>query len=153
MAESLSIINKEQTADYLNSIKIEYKQYDHEACFTVDDLIKHVKLEKAPLIKNLFYNDKKNNFYLVVARYDTKVEKTLWKQINLAPGNIRLASEEKLNAVLKVQRGHLNPFSLVNDHEKQVKALIIDENLKSEEFWAFHPMENTATVEFKQSEF
>lgn len=62
---------------------------------------KHLNLKNAPLIKNLFYMDKKNNYYLVVARHDTKVEKTLWKQLNLAPGNIRLASDEKLNAILK----------------------------------------------------
>jgi len=30
-----------------------------------------------------------------------------------------------------------------------VKAFIIDENLKGEENWAFHPMENNAIVEFK----
>lgn len=31
--------------------------------------------------------------------------------------------------------------------------MIIDEHLKKEEYWAFHPMENNACVEFKQSEF
>ena len=34
-----------------------------------------------------------------------------------------------------------------------MKAFIIDENLKGEENWAFHPMENNAIVEFKQTEF
>lgn len=53
--------------------------HEHEPCFTVEDMHKHLKLDKAPLIKNLFYNDKKGNYYLVVARHDTKVEKTLWK--------------------------------------------------------------------------
>lgn len=34
-----------------------------------------------------------------------------------------------------------------------MKILIIDEHLKKEEYWAFHPMENNAIVEFKQTEF
>ena len=55
---------------------------------------KHVKLEQAPLIKNLFYVDKKHNYYLMVAKSDTKVEKTFWKNINIAPGNIRFCPEE-----------------------------------------------------------
>lgn len=73
---------------------------------------------------------------------------------------------------MKIKRGHVNPFALINDTEKQVnnlihslhssltpfpfyqvKALIIDENLKKDVNWAFHPMENNAVVEFKQSEF
>lgn len=112
-----------------------------------------MKLDKAPLIKNLFYQDKKGNYYLVVAKHDTKVEKTLWKQINLAPGNMRMTGDDKLESVLKVKKGHVNPFALVNDTEKLVKALIIDEHLKKEEYWAFHPMDNSCCVEFKQSEF
>ncbi|KAL4444722.1 hypothetical protein ABPG74_015930 [Tetrahymena malaccensis] len=153
MAESKLYLTKDETCEYLKSINLEFKRYDHEPCFNVEDMQKYLKLEKAPLIKNLFYQDKKGNYYLVVAKHDTKVEKTLWKQVNLAPGNMRLAADEKLEAVLKVKRGHVNPFALVNDTDKLVKALIIDEHLKNEEYWAFHPMDNSACVEFKQSEF
>lgn len=79
MAESKLCTTKDETIAYLKSINMEFTYIEHEPCFTVDDMHKHIKLEKAPLIKNLFYNDKKNNYYLVVARHDTKVEKTLWK--------------------------------------------------------------------------
>lgn len=79
MAEAKSYINKEDTVAYLKSIGLEFKYHEHEPCFTVEDMVKYLKLDKAPLIKNLFYSDKKNNYYLVVARSDTKVEKTLWK--------------------------------------------------------------------------
>ena len=35
-----------------------------------------VKLEKGPLIKNLFYADKKpNQYYFIIAEKDTKVDK------------------------------------------------------------------------------
>lgn len=79
MAEAKLYTNKEDTVAYLKSIGLAFNLIEHEPCFTVEDMAKHIKLEKAPLIKNLFYSDKKNNYYLVVARSDTKVEKTLWK--------------------------------------------------------------------------
>jgi len=123
MAEPKLYTNKEDTVAFLKSIGLVFNYLEHEPCFTVEDMVKNIKLEKAPLIKNLFYSDKKNNYYLVVARHDTKVEKTLWKQINVAPGNIRLASDEKLEAVLKVKRGHVNPFALINDTERLVNQL------------------------------
>lgn len=64
-----------------------------------------MKLEKAPFIKNLFYYDKKNNFYLISALNETKVEKNFWKGLGLAPGNLRMAREDHLNEIVKCQKG------------------------------------------------
>ncbi|EGR33982.1 prolyl-tRNA synthetase family protein, putative [Ichthyophthirius multifiliis] len=152
MAETQQFLKKTEMLNYLNQLKIEYKYYEHPPVFTVEEMLNNMKLEKAPLIKNLFYVDKKHNYYLIAAKSDTKVEKNFWKNINLAPGNIRFCPEEQTLNVIKCQKGHLNAFSLVNDNEKKVK-LIIDKNLESHEYWSFHPMENDATVELKQSEF
>lgn len=41
----------------------------------------------------------------------------------------------------------MNVFALANDEQHQVKYCIIDETLFKHEFWAFHPMDNSATVE------
>jgi prolyl-tRNA synthetase len=49
--------------------------------------------------------------------------------------------------VLKAQKGGVNVFALANDEQHQVKYCIIDETLFKHEFWAFHPMDNSATVE------
>jgi hypothetical protein len=48
--------------------------------------------------------------------------------------------------VIKSKKGSVNPFGLLNDEQHQVKKLIIDEKLFNYEFWAFHPMDNTATI-------
>ncbi len=47
----------------------------------------------------------------------------------------------------------MNPFALLNDVDLKVKNIILDKNLESVEFVAFHPIENNATVEFAKSEF
>jgi prolyl-tRNA synthetase len=48
--------------------------------------------------------------------------------------------------VIKSKKGAVNPFALFNDEQHQVKKLIIDEKLFAYDFWAFHPMDNSATI-------
>lgn len=64
-----------------------------------------------------------------------------------------MSKEEILEGVLKSKKGALNPFSLANDHEHQIKKLIIEEKLFNFESWAFHPMDNSATVEIGREDF
>ena len=64
-----------------------------------------------------------------------------------------MSKEEILEGVLKSKKGALNPFSLANDGQHQVKKLIVEDKLFNSEFWAFHPMDNSATVEIKREEF
>jgi hypothetical protein len=58
-----------------------------------------------------------------------------------------MSKEEVLETVLRSKKGALNPFSLANDKERQVKKLIVEDKLFEAEYWAFHPMDNSATVE------
>ena len=59
---------------------------------------------------------------------------------------MRLAKEEQVIEVLKAKFGAVNPFALSNDKNHYVKQLIIDELLDKHDHWAFHPMDNSATV-------
>lgn len=63
-----------------------------------------------------------------------------------------MAKQEQVESVLKAQKGSVNLFSLANDEKKEVKKLLIDEKLYEFEDWAFHPMDNTATVELKKAD-
>ena len=67
--------------------------------------------------------------------------------------NVRMSKEEILEGVLKSKKGALNPFSLANDREHYVKKLIIEEKLFNFNEWAFHPMDNSATVELLREDF
>lgn len=64
-----------------------------------------------------------------------------------------MSKEDVLEGVLKSKKGALNPFSLANDHQHQVKKLIIEDKLFNSKVWAFHPMDNSATVEVPQEAF
>lgn len=67
--------------------------------------------------------------------------------------NVRMSKEEILEGILKSKKGALNPFSLANDREHYVKKLIIEEKLFNFNDWAFHPMDNSATVELSREDF
>lgn len=59
-----------------------------------------LKLEKAPLIKNLFFTDKKpNSYFFIIADINTKPEKgnfllrfiAFWKKVGTTHNNVRMA--------------------------------------------------------------
>ena len=64
-----------------------------------------------------------------------------------------MSKEEVLDTVLKSKKGALNPFSLANDVNDEIKKLIIEDKLFNFEHWAFHPMDNTATIELTREDF
>ena len=139
--------------EFFKDFNLPYKIHQHEKCMNVEEMLQRIKLDAAPIIKTLFMEDKKGNYYLVIAKHDTKVEKSFWKKLSLNYNNLRMAKEEALKTVLNVEKGSVNPFSLVNDHEKKVKYLIIDNKILQEEYVAFHPLINTAIVELKTQDF
>ncbi len=117
----------------------------------MEALAAEVTLDHAPLIKNLFYKIRKR-FYLILAHMDTKVERGFWSKLKENPKNCRMSTPKYIKSKLGCEPGHVNPFGLVNDHEKVV-TLVIDEKLKDFEYWAFHPMECTALFELSQKDF
>lgn len=108
----------------LSSLSLPFIHHKHPPSPTMAELQTNLKLETAPYIKNLFYVDKKDNYYLVLALSDTKVEKTFWKAAGVSPGNIRLARDEQIEKILGVPKGVVNPFALQNDKENKVPFLI-----------------------------
>ena len=58
------------------------------------------------------------------------------------------ANAEQMETLLDVTPGSLTVLALLKDKEKRVN-LLIEENVLKEEFFACHPMVNTATVKFK----
>jgi hypothetical protein len=149
--EEKTMSNKEDTIAFLKSIGLEYKVYNHKEAKSMEALAAEVNLDHAPLIKNLFYKIRKR-FYLILAHTDTKVERGFWSQLKENPKNARMSTPKYIKNILGAEPGHVNPFGLVNDHDKKV-TLVIDEKLKDFEYWAFHPMECTALFEMKQEDF
>ncbi len=62
------ITDKKECLSYLDELKIPYKLYEHDPVFNMQEMSEKLKLEKAPLIKNLFFTDKKpNSYFFIVA--------------------------------------------------------------------------------------
>jgi hypothetical protein len=73
------LLTRVDCEEYLKANHIEFRLYEHDPVFTMEEMQEKVKLERAPLIKNLFFTDKKpNTFFLAIAKLDTKLEKGIY---------------------------------------------------------------------------
>lgn len=94
--------------------------------------------------KNLFLrDDKKKNFYLLVARDDVPVNlKELREKIGSRP--LSFASPQLLDEILGLIPGSVTPLGILNDEERKVEVLM-DSAFEGKRI-AMHPNENTATL-------
>ena len=73
--QAKTLANKIECLAYLDELKIDYKLYQHEPVFNMQEMSEKLKLEKSPFIKNLFFTDKKpNSFFFIIADMNTKPE-------------------------------------------------------------------------------
>lgn len=136
---------KKEVLDLLAKLKIDYEYLDHAPAETMEDL-KHIeKMIGGNYCKNLFLRNANGKVhYLVVVSGDKRVDlKSLAKEI----GSSRLSfgSEERLYKNLKLKKGQVGPFGLMNDKESKV-ICVLDKDLIDEEKLSFHPNDNAATV-------
>lgn len=129
--------------DKLKALNIEYKQIEHEAVFTVLEAQDILKKIDGLGCKNLFMKSNKNNYYLVILRDDKRADIKKLKEI-LKVSELSFAQEENLEQILKLQKGSVTPFGIINDKNNLVK-LIIDKDLKNHKV-LFHPNVNTKTI-------
>ena len=135
----------------LGELKIESKTYQHDAAFTVEEQAVHVGHLNGSLTKNLFLRDKKYGLFLVTTKADRDVNmKTVGNLLKLAGSNLRFGDEELLQEKLKIIRGAVSPFALINDASKEV-TFCIDKALLDEEIINIHPLRNDRTTSISPS--
>ncbi len=144
------LFQKQKVLNLLDSENIEYELIEHEAMYTIAQMVDAGLTQGYCICKNLFLRDYKGcNHYLVILLKDKKAD---LKAIEEKIGSSRLsfASERRLFEYLHLQKGSVSPFGIINDTSGEV-TLIIDEDLKNAGKVGFHPNDNTATVimEFK----
>lgn len=135
---------KEDIFALLDARHIAYEACDHTAAYTIEELDALKIPHKEQIVKNLFLrDDKKRNFYLVtVPGYMTVDLKSLSERIGSR--KLSFASEEMLWELLKLKKGHVTPFGILNNTGKNVVA-VFDRSLQGQRI-GIHPMVNTATV-------
>lgn len=137
-------MTKKELYDFLNKKGIVYETVEHMPVYTIDEIPEEGILYPDQIAKNLFVrDDKKQNYYLITVRKDRKVNlKEFQKQFETR--RLSFASENDLMEKLKLSKGSVTPFGLLNDDERKVQ-FYIDRELVAGQV-GIHPMENTATV-------
>src|SRR3990167_3515325 len=77
--KNLSLKSSKDYQQLLENQNIQFKLYTHTKVTTMEETKTHLKLEKAPYIKNLLFKLKKGGYALIVALDSTKISKTFWK--------------------------------------------------------------------------
>ena len=142
---------KNELLKLLNDKSINYKKYDHEPLYSVEDSKNKRGEIRGSHTKNLFLKNKKNQFFLFSCDEKSLVDlKKFSKTIGF--GNLSFAKEEYLSSLLGVQPGSVSPYALLNDMNNEV-LFYLDDKLYKNEYLNFHPLINTSTITTKTDDF
>ncbi|MBM3547537.1 MAG: prolyl-tRNA synthetase associated domain-containing protein [Alphaproteobacteria bacterium] len=140
----------EQLLQRLKELGIETTTHEHPPLLTVEDSKRLRGDLPGGHCKNLFFKDKKDQYWLFVTSEDRKVDiKALDKALGAA--RLSFASAERLWQVLGVKPGSVTPFALINDRERKVRVFL-DAAMLKEELLNYHPLVNTRTTAIRPAD-
>ena len=147
---NIRVMTKDEVLELLNNEHIDYELVEHQAVFTIDEMlgagIPHPEL----IAKNLFVrDDKKRHYYLISVKEDRRVDLREFER-ERCTRRLSFASEEDLGRLLSLSKGGVTPMGLLNDREGKVE-LYIDRYFE-DKLIGVHPMVNTATVFLSSSD-
>jgi Ala-tRNA(Pro) deacylase len=129
----------------LKDLEIEYKLYNHEAVFTIEDIDNLDMKFEGMYCKNLFLRNSKGDVHYLLIIEDSK--KADLRKVARDVGSTRLsfASDERLYKYLALRPGSVTPFGLINDLESGI-IVLLDSDLVGLDKINFHPNTNKATI-------
>ena len=135
---------------YLDALNIPHPTVSHAPLFTVAQ--SQAMRGKVPggHSKNLFLKDTQGSLYLVVLLEDARVNLKSLPTI-LGCGRLSFGSAELLREALGVEPGSVTPFSLINDEDLRVTA-VLDEAMLQHEVLNYHPLVNTMTTTIQRAD-
>lgn len=137
-------MNKQELYQFLDTQKINYSTIEHQPIYTVAEALQLELLQPGVTAKNLFLcDDKKQHYYLLTVR-DTLDINLQYVQKQIGSRRLSFASEDDLMRILKLSKGAVTPFGVLNDIDCIVQVYI-DIYFKHRMI-AVHPNENNATV-------
>lgn len=127
----------------LGSLGIKYDRFDHPSVTTVTEAMEHLSSLPGIKIKNLLLQDKNNQYYLVFARLDTKIQiNALGKKLNIP--SPKMANPSAMQ-YFKIETGAMCPFIALNDTNHILK-IFCDPSIGAEEKLMFHPLQNNVSI-------
>lgn len=134
----------EEVLALLRDRGISFEEMHHVSVYTIDEMLALDMPDPEHIAKNLFLrDDKKRNYYLIVSREDRKVDLKALREV-LGSRPLSMASENDLWEFLKLRKGAVTPFGVLNDPQRRVDV-VIDSFFEGSSL-GIHPNDNTCTV-------
>ena len=138
--------------DQLNSVFTEldkqganYRQVDHQAAYTIEDM-QTIELGPGELIaKNLFLRDARGKKHFLLCLPGDKPVDLKHLRTIIGSSQLSFASAERLKTHLNLEAGAVTPFGVINNEDNHV-TVYFDKELAEASGIGFHPNTNTATV-------
>lgn len=137
-------MNKQELYAFLDAQQINYVAIEHQPVHTVEEAEQlHLPHPEAGA-KNLFLrDDRMRNYYLLTVRDALPVDIKAFQE-KIGARRLSFASEDDLMRYLKLIKGAVTPFGILNDDSRTVK-LYVDAYFCGKTI-SVHPNENNATV-------
>ena len=137
--------------DFLDSLGIKFKRVDHEAATTMAACEDIDTFLSTYMCKNLFLcNRQKTRFYLLLMPGNKKFKtKELSNQINTS--RLSFADAEDMLKYLDIEPGAVSVMGLMNDKDHVIQ-LLIDDDLKKDDYIGCHPCVCTSSMKIKSSD-
>lgn len=142
---------KSEIKTFLDEKKITYIWKEHQAVYTIEEMLALGLEDEKNMAKNLFLRDQKGKKHILVV---IKAEKAVnLKELGerLEMGKLSFASEERLWKYLGVKKGAVTPLGILNDESKSVEV-VFDEDFDKNTNIGIHPNDNTASVFLKMTD-
>lgn len=146
---------REDLLAMLADLDIHYREYHHEAVFTVDEAKDLRGALPGAHCKSLFVRDKKGACFLVVCLEDRRLNMKALAGL-LGAGRLSFASFDRLRARLGVEPGSVTPFAAINDRSSlrrdddepplEKVSIVLDSEMMQADLVNYHPLINTATI-------
>ena len=136
---------REAVQNKLEELGIPFEVEEHEPVYTIEDMDALGITQRGLVAKNLFLRDAKGKrHFLVLIPGEKHADiKKVEKQIGCT--HLSFASDERLMKHMKLTKGSVTPFGLLNNAEHTVEVCI-DKGLMGKPRLGFHPNTNTATL-------
>ena len=142
-------MDKQEIYDHLRARGIWFEAVEHQAGFCMEERSDLSLPYPEAEAKNLFLrDDKKQHYYLLTIRGDKRADLKGFRK-RYGTRALSFASEQELSDILKLKKGGVTPFGLLNDQERRVRFFPDQEFLLSDGIIGVHPNDNTATVFLK----
>lgn len=128
----------------LRALNIPFETHLHAPVFTVDE----ARAVRGHLpgchTKNLFLRDKKERMWLFVCEAERPLDMRDLAD-RLGARRVSFGSPQRLMHYLGVIPGAVNPFAVMNDHQRAVRV-VLDQAILGNDPLNFHPLDNAMTT-------